>query len=207
MLAEALSASDAWDWHRGSALVLAIPRGGVEVGVQVALHLGISLDVWLARKIGAPGNPEFAIGSVSINGEVTLDRATVASLGVAQAYLDDETRRQTAELTRQMIAFRGHAEPVDVRDKTVILVDDGIATGATAFSALASLRRAGAVRRILAVPVAPVDTLPSLQTAADAVVVLHAADDFRAVGQFYSVFDQVPDDKVVHLLALSSQGR
>jgi len=201
-LAEALSASDALrGGETGSALVLAIPRGGVEIGAEVSSRLGIPLDVWLARKIGAPGNPEFAIGSVSINGELILDRASIAALGIPQAYIDAEIRRESEELARRTLAFRGHAEPVDVKDKTVILVDDGVATGATALSALASLRRAGAARRILATPVAPIDMLSRLEAAADAVIVLHAASDFRAVGEYYSVFDQVPDEEVVRLLA------
>lgn len=180
---------------------MAIPRGGVEVGAEVAARLGLPLDVWLARKIGAPGNPEFAIGSVSIDGERILDRASIAALGIPQAYIEAETRRQSEELALRTVAFRGHAEPVNVQGKTVILVDDGIATGSTALSALASLRRSGAARRILAVPVAPTDILPTLEAAADVVIVLHADDNFRAVGQFYSIFDQVPDEAVIHLLA------
>ena len=187
----------------GDKLVLAIPRGGVEVGAAVASALGAPLDVWLAHKIGAPGNPEFAIGSVSVDGEVTLDRATIATLGIPKGYIDREVGRETEELNRRMIAYRGHAEPVQVQGKKIILVDDGIATGATALSALAALRRAGASLRVLAVPVAPVDIMPILKAAADEVVVLHAASGFSAVGQFYARFDQVPDDEVVRLLLLS----
>ena len=186
-------------------MVLGIPRGGIVIGAEVARALNAPLDVWLARKIGAPGNPEFAIGSVSVNGERTLDRAAIAMLGISPAYIDRESERQSEELMRRMLAYRGHAEPVKVEGKRVILVDDGIATGATALSALASLRRAGAAARILAAPVAPADVMPTLQTAADAVIVLNAASDFSAVGQFYEQFDQVPDEQVVEMLAHTPQ--
>ena len=184
----------------GELLVLAIPRGGVTVGAEVARELHAPLDVWLAHKIGAPMNPEFAIGSVSINGEVMLDRATIQAFGVGENYLEGEIARQQQALQRRMIAFRGHAEPVEVKGKTVVLVDDGVATGATAFSALASLKRAGAAERILAVPVAPLDVLPQLEAAAERVVVLEASADFAAVGQFYLSFGQVSDEEVVRLL-------
>ena len=181
-------------------LVLAIPRGGVVVAAEVARALHAPLDVWLAHKIGAPGNPEFAIGSISADGEVTLDRATIAALGVPAAYVNEETERERGELARRLREFRGHAEPLRLEGKRVLLVDDGIATGATALSALAALRRAGAAARILAVPVAPTDTLPLLRAAADETVVLHAAPEFMAVGQFYERFEQVSDEEVVRLL-------
>ncbi len=188
-------------------LVLAIPRGGVTIGAEVARELGAPLDVWLAHKLGAPGNPEFAIGSVSINGERYLDKPAIDLLGIPQHYLEEETRRQSAELARRMNLFRGHEEPVAVQGKTVILVDDGIATGATALAALASLRRAGAARLILAVPVAPHETVPQIKAAADEVVVLNAPFGFASVGQFYDHFEQVPDEEVVRLLAGSSAAR
>ncbi len=188
-------------------LVLAIPRGGVEVGVEVARRLGAPLDVWLARKIGAPGNPEFAIGSVSVDGEVTLDRRTLEALGVSPHYLEKETQRQREELARRMIFFRGHAAPVEVKGKRVVLVDDGIATGATALAALGSLRRAGAAERILAVPVAPLEAVPEMEAAADKVVILHAARDFGAVGQFYLQFGQVSDEEAVRLLFPPFRGK
>jgi putative phosphoribosyl transferase len=187
--------------QEAQALVLAIPRGGVEVGAEVAQELGIPLDLWLAHKIGAPGNPEYAIGSVSINGERYLDRAAIDLLGIAGPWLEEETRRQSSELTRRMRLFRGHTEPVAVQGKTVILVDDGIATGATALAALASLRRAGARRLILAVPVAPHESVPQMKAAADEVVILAAPFGFASVGQFYENFEQVSDEEVIRILA------
>jgi len=186
---------------RRDVLVLAIPRGGVVLGAEVARELGVPLDVWLARKIGAPGNPEFAIGSLSVNGELVLDAATIHTLGITRTYIEAETQRQAGELARRMLLFRGHAEPVKVRGKTVVLVDDGIATGSTALSALAALKHAGAAKRILAAPVAPLEGLPRMQAAADETVILHASSAFAAVGQFYEEFAQVPDEEVVRLLA------
>ena len=186
---------------RTDLVVLAIPRGGVVVGAEAARVLGAPLDVWMARKIGAPGNPEFAIGSVSSHGELVLDQSILDALGVSRAYIDEAVRRERQELERRMTAFRGHAEPVEVTGKTVVLVDDGVATGATAFSALAALKRGGAARRILAIPVVPLDTLPKLEAAADQLVVLNVERNFYAVGQFYEHFGQVADEEVIRLLA------
>lgn len=182
-------------------LVLAIPRGGVVVGAEVARGLGAPLDVWLARKIGAPHNPEFAIGSVSSHGELVLDHQTIQALGISQAYIEEAVHHERLELERRMTAFRGHAEPVRVEGRTVILVDDGVATGSTAIAALAALKRGGAARRILAVPVAPIDVMPQLEKAADQVVILSAEASFYAVGQFYERFDQVSDSEAIRLLA------
>lgn len=203
LLAEVLRERGYGEPRAAALLVLAIPRGGVVVGAEVARALNAPLDVWLARKIGAPGNPEFAIGSVSAHGEVLLDHATVRALGVSHEYLEEAVRRERLELERRMIAFRGHAEPIRVEGRNVLLVDDGVATGATVFSALAALQRGGAAQRILAVPVAPREILPELETAADAVVVLEPAAHFYAVGQFYEHFEQVPDAEVLRLLAAS----
>ena len=201
LLAQALAERGFADPERGDLLVLAIPRGGVVVGAEVARALHAPLDVWLARKIGAPGNPELAVGSVSSHGELVLDRRVLAALGVGADYLQEAVRRERAELHRRMIAFRGHAEPVRVEGRTVVLVDDGVATGATAFSALAALQRGGAAQRILAVPVAPLETVPELEEAADQVVLLSAEPAFHAVGQFYEQFEQVSDAEVVELLS------
>jgi len=201
LLATALAEHGLAGPERGDLLVLAIPRGGVVVGAEVARALHAPLDVWLARKIGAPGNPELAIGSVSSHGELVLDHRVIAALGVGADYLQEAVRREREELQRRMMAFRGHAEPVQVEGRTVVLVDDGVATGATAFSALAALHHAGAARRILAVPVAPLETVPELEKAADLVVLLSAAPVFHAVGQFYEQFEQVSDEEVLSLLS------
>jgi putative phosphoribosyl transferase len=185
-------------------LVLAIPRGGVVVAAAVATELSLPLDVWLARKIGAPSNPEYAIGSISINGELALDQTVIHAWGVSNAYLEQEIKKETEELQQQMILFRGSDTSIEVRGKHVLLVDDGVATGSTAFAALASLQRAGAATRILAAPVAPLETLPALKNAADDVVILHPADDFVSVGQFYSEFGQVTYEEVMKLLTVEA---
>jgi putative phosphoribosyl transferase len=182
-------------------LILAIPRGGVIVGAEVARGLNAPLDVWLSRKIGAPGNPELGIGSVSSHGETVLDAKTIAALGVGEEYLNEAIRRERAELERRMVAFRGSSEPVQVEGHTVLLVDDGSATGSTALAALAALERGGAKKRILALPVAPRDVLPTLRKAADATLVLSVEPVFMAVGQFYEDFRAVKDEEVVRTLA------
>jgi len=202
-LADALETSDAVQRLRtdNGLIVLAIPRGGVVVGAEVARRLGAPLDVWMAHKIGAPGNREFAIGSVSLNGELTLDHAIIAKLGIPSRYVEEEAALQSRELARRMIAYRGHAEPVRICGKAAIVVDDGVATGATALAALQSLRRTGAVACILAAPVAPLDTMPALMEAADAVAILHTPEYFGSVGQFYFRFEQVSDEEVIQLLS------
>ena len=186
---------------KGNLLVLAIPRGGVVVGAEVARILGASLDVWLARKLGAPGNPELAIGSVSSHGELWLDHAMIEALGVSAGFIQEAVRRERAELERRLLEFRGDAEPVRVEGRTVVLVDDGVATGSTALSALAALRRGGAAQRILAVPVAPLDRMEQLKRSAEEVLVLNPRDDFYAVGQFYEHFEAVEDAEVIRLLS------
>ena len=201
MLAQALVGNGIVTAKKGDLLVLAIPRGGVVVGAEVARRLQAPLDVWLARKIGAPGNPELALGSVSSHGELFLDQQIIAALGVSRDFLENAVAVERRELERRMQEFRGHAEPVQVEGRTVVLVDDGVATGATAFSALAALRRGGARERILAVPVAPLDTVQRLQEAADRVLILHPAPFFYAVGQFYEQFGQVSDAEVIRLLS------
>jgi len=205
LLARSLNGHGLAGAERGDLLVLAIPRGGVVVAAEVARALHAPLDVWLAHKIGAPGNPELAIGSVSSHGELVLDWHVIAALGVGADYIQDAVRREREELHRRMMAFRGHDEPVRVEGRTVVLVDDGVATGATAFSALAALKRGGAARRIFAAPVAPMETVPELEKAADLVVLLSAEPVFQAVGQFYEQFSQVSDEEVVALLAKFSR--
>jgi len=185
--------------HEG-LLVLAIPRGGVVTGAAVARVLRAPLDVWMSRKIGAPGNPELAVGAVSSHGECFLDSRIITTLRVSQDYVEATAQREREELERRMVFFRGSAVPTPVEGRTVVLVDDGVATGSTVFGALEALRRGGAARRILAVPVAPLETIPTLEQAADEVVVVNRATDFYAVGQFYEDFSEVSDGEVVKIL-------
>jgi putative phosphoribosyl transferase len=184
----------------GQVVVLGIPRGGVVVAYEVARALGAPLDVVLAHKLGAPGNPELAIGAVAEDGTLWIDPLAVAELEIPPAYIEEETRRQQEELRRRAARFRGLRPPVPVEGRTVVVVDDGIATGATMRVSLRSLRHRGAKRRIAAAPVAPPEMLPRVQAEADAVVVLYTPALFWAVGAFYEQFEQVSDEEVIALL-------
>ncbi|MEA3187668.1 MAG: putative phosphoribosyl transferase [Chthoniobacter sp.] len=194
------------DFLRGEsgAIVLGIPRGGVVVAAEVAATLGLPLDVWVSRKIGAPGNPEFAIGSVAETGEAELDGAAIRALGVSSDYLAMEIAAQRAEIVRRLRQYRGMRPPLELEGKTVVLVDDGLATGATARAALKSLRTQNPARLFLAVPVAPISAEADLAEEADRIIVLHTPIGFSAVGGFYESFAQVTDEEVI---ALMERGR
>lgn len=181
-------------------IVLALPRGGVPVAAQVARALKAPLDVLVVRKIGAPGQPEFAIGAIAAGGAQVLDRATIASLGVNEHWLTGEIERQQAVLERRQKLYRGNRPFPDLSGRTVVLVDDGLATGSTMKAAARALRQQRPRRIIIAVPVAPTHVDPELINAADELVVLHQPHTFHAVGQFYQRFDQTSDDEVRDLL-------
>ena len=181
------------------AVVLAIPRGGVVVGHAVAERLGIPLDVVIPRKVGAPGNPELGLGAVA-PGVRVLDERLVEELGVSREYLEREIEAQEREIARREAAYRAGRPPVDVKGKTAIVVDDGVATGGTAVAACRWARKAGAARVVMAVPVAPRQARAMLEREADQLVVLATPDPFFAVGQWYEDFDQVTDQEVVSLL-------
>jgi putative phosphoribosyl transferase len=182
------------------SVVLAIPRGGVVVGEIVARSLGAPLDVVVPRKIGAPGNPELGIGAVA-PGIRVLDETMVRALGVSEEYLEREVASQEAEIERRLRVYRSGRPPVDVRGKTSIVVDDGVATGGTAVAALRWARAQGASRVVLAVPVAPEQSLARLEREADEVVVLSAPSPFFAVGEWYRKFEQTSDREVIDVLA------
>jgi putative phosphoribosyl transferase len=188
---------------RGSdAAVLAIPRGGVVVGYEVAEALELELDVVVPRKIGAPGQPELAIGAVASWGDhdAILDEQSVRILGVSREYIEREVRAQLAEVTRRLLAYRGTADPPRVEGRSVILVDDGIATGYTTRAAAIALRNLNASSIILAVPVAPLDSLQAIKPYVDEIVCPRTPYPFLAVGYWYRDFEQVSDDEVVALL-------
>jgi predicted phosphoribosyltransferase len=181
-------------------LVLAIPRGGLPLGRAVADALDVPLDIVVASKIGAPGNPEYAIGAVASDGNAWLDDETIARLGVADAYVERERERELETAREKASRYRGDRAPPDLTGKTVVVVDDGVATGSTAIAALRLVREGGAERVVLAVPVGPPGTVSELDAVADEVVVLRTPASFGAVGAFYDRFDQVTDEEAMAYL-------
>jgi len=176
-------------------VVLGVARGGVVVAAPVARALGASLDVVVPRKLGAPGNPELGIGAIA-PGVRVLDDDLVRRLGVDPAYLDAEIARQEAEIERRTAAYRGARPAVPLTDRTVVIVDDGIATGVTAMAAVAWARAAGAREVLVAAPVGAQPSIRALEGVADQVVVPSIPPNFAAVGQWYERFDQTSDDEV-----------
>lgn len=174
-------------------LVLAIPRGGLPLGRAVADALDAPLDVVVASKIGAPDNPEYAIGAVASDGSAWLDDEAIDRLGVSDAYVARERDAETEAAREKASRYRGSRDAPGWTGKTVVIVDDGAATGSTAFAAFRLVRAGGADRIVLALPVAPPETVTDLEALADAVVVLRTPSTFGAVGTFYERFDQVSD--------------
>ena len=181
-------------------IVLALPRGGVPVAVPVARALDAPLDVLVVRKIGAPGQPELAIGAIAGDGVQVLFQATIAALRVGESWLDAEIERQQKGLARRQALYRGDRPFPDLAGRTVVLVDDGVATGATMEAAARALRQRKPERIVIAVPVAPEDVNQSLLKAADEFIAVHQPRYFHAVGQFYEHFDQTTDEEVRRLL-------
>lgn len=185
---------------RPDLLILGVPRGGVVVGAEVARALQAPLDVVIARKVGAPGNPELAIGAVAADGTAVLDESLVVQLGVSQDYIEVAIERERAEIERRLRAYRGDRPPPGVTGKTIVVADDGVATGATTLAAIRSLRKQEPRELILAVPVGPPDTVEMLSREVDRAVVLSTPEPFWAVGAFYRRFEQTTDQEVVDLL-------
>jgi putative phosphoribosyl transferase len=183
-----------------NVLVLALPRGGVVTGVEIANRLKAPLDVLIVRKIGHPWQPELAVGAISETGSIVYNEAVVSSVGVTKDYLRGEAARQREEIARRQQLYRGGQKLVDLRGKTVILVDDGVATGATMRAAVEALTREHVGKLVVAVPVAPPDTATVLQRIVDVFVCLEIPDDFMAVGSYYAEFRQIMDAEVVALL-------
>jgi len=184
-------------------VVLALPRGGVPVGAAVAAALGAPLDLVLVRKIGAPGQPELALGAVVDGGAplVVRNPRILAATGTSAAEFDAIGARELAEIERRRVRYLGARAAVDIAGRVAIVVDDGIATGATMRAALRATRRRHPARMVLAVPVASPAALASLRPEVDEVVCLASPEDFLGVGQFYDDFRQVTDDEVMALLA------
>ena len=183
-------------------VVLAIPRGGVPVAREVALALDAPLDLVITRKIGAPGNPEFAIGAVNQEGEMIVDEATVQGYGISAKYLKEESARQAHEIKERMRKYRGERTYPDLAGKSVIIVDDGIATGNTCLAAIQSVRKKNPLEVIVASGVAPPDTVERLSRFADRVVCLDTPEPFYAIGEFFEHFEQVEDEEVRSMLSM-----
>jgi len=184
--------------------VLALPRGGVPVGREVSMALGVPLDVLVTRKIGYPLQPELGVGAVAEGGQPVFDEEMLARLGLTATALAPVVSRERAELGRRIAVYRRGRPTVAVRGMDVIVTDDGLATGVTARAALRAVRAAGARRTVLAVPVAAPSSAAAMLAEADLVVALAAPPAFRAVGEWYRSFGQLNDADVVSLLAAGS---
>jgi putative phosphoribosyl transferase len=187
-------------YRRASPVVFAIPRGGVPVGAEIARWLDAELDVVVARKLGAPVHAELAIGAVTADGERFLNQDIISQLGIDDAYLKQITKEQGEEARRREQRFRAGRPPVDVKGRTALLVDDGLATGATMHAAARSLRKRGPGRLVVAVPVGSREACWALLKDADDVVCLAQPEPFYAIGLYYENFGQVEDTEVVRLL-------
>ncbi len=187
--------------HYLRPLVLAIPRGGIEVALPIAQALDAELDVVLARKLRAPSQSELALGALSESGEVYMNPQFIGLSGGLKAYLQEERAHQAAEIERRVQLFRAVRPKAPIAGRSVIVADDGIATGATLIAALRSVRAQGPQRLIVAVPVAPAECLPGIRELCDELVCLHALQEFWAVGMHYERFEPVSDERVMEGLA------
>jgi predicted phosphoribosyltransferase len=182
------------------AVILAIPRGGVVIGNEISKRLNKPLDIIVPRKIGAPGNPELAIGAVAGKNGILLNRSLIAQLGVSESYIENEVFKQRQEIERRESLYRKSENILPVKGKVAIVVDDGLATGFTARAAIFSVKSESPSDVILAVPIAPPETIAVIQGEVDKVVCLHAPELFYAIGQFYFNFEQVSDAQVIETL-------
>jgi len=181
-------------------VVLAIPRGGLPVGRVVADALGIPLDIIAARKIGAPGNPELAIGAVAADGSVWLNDRLIDQIGVDDEYIEEGIDRERENAQAKVDRYRGDHPTPELSGKRVLIVDDGVATGATTTACIRQARNAGADRVILGVPVGPPDSIDRLRSEVDEMVCVETPPHFGAVGQFYESFIQVTDEEAIEYL-------
>jgi putative phosphoribosyl transferase len=190
---------------QGPCIVLAIPRGGVVVGYEVAKELGCPLDVVISRKVGAPAQPELAVGAVAEDGVVFVDEEIAGLVGVSRDYVEWRAGEELREVRRRAEEYRGGREMPDLSGKTVILVDDGLATGLTMMAAIHMARNKGAEKVVVAVPVSPPETVAKLRRHADEVICLETPTNFYAIGQFYERFDQLTDEETNSILRKSRE--
>jgi putative phosphoribosyl transferase len=191
--------------NRQDVLILALPRGGVPVGYEVAKALGAPLDIFLVRKLGVPGGEELAMGAIASGDIKVLNEEVIRMEGISDHDIESVYAREREELRRRELAYRGHAAPPQIRDKTVILVDDGIATGSTMRAAVTALRRQRPSKLIVAVPTAPRSSCAALRSLADEVVAVMTPEPFFAVSQSYEIFGQTSDEEVRELFERSKR--
>jgi putative phosphoribosyl transferase len=186
--------------HRPDAIVIACPRGGVVVGYEIASSLDLPLDIVCPRKIGAPFNPELAIGAITETGEGIFSTDLIEGLGITSSYIEQAIVKEKQEAQWRLNHYRQGRPPRTIAGKCVILTDDGLATGSTMLAAIKTMRAEKAQKIVMAIPVAPPDTLDRVGQEVDVVVCLATPSHFYAVGQFYKHFDQTEDDEVISLL-------
>lgn len=181
-------------------IVVGIPRGGVVVAAEIARALTAPLDVFIAHKLGAPFNPELAMGAITSTGEIVLDELLIDDLRLSENEIAREIKHQRAEIARRLQAYRGDRPPLDLKNKIVVVVDDGIATGSTMLAALRAVRQMEPARVILAIPIGARDAVERLARECDQVVALETPEPFWAVGRYYARFEQTSDEQVIALL-------
>jgi putative phosphoribosyl transferase len=191
-----------------NVIVLALPRGGVPVAFEVAKALHAPLDVFVVRKLGVPGHEELAMGAIATGGVRVLNEPVIEDLQISEDAIETETRKEQGELERRELLYRGKRHPLDVSNRTVIVVDDGIATGSTIKAAIEALKRQKAGRIVVAVPVAPSSTIDELKAEVEEVICVSMPEPFFAIGLWYEDFPQTSDEEVRELLeAGRDQGR
>jgi putative phosphoribosyl transferase len=193
--------------NRDDVVVLALPRGGVPVAFEVASALAAPMDVFIVRKLGVPGHPELAMGAIATGGVLVLSHDIINELGIPETLVEQVAVREQLELNRRQRLYRGDRPFPSLTGKTAILVDDGLATGATMEAAATAVRRLEPAGVVVAVPVCAPEARTRLQAVADAVVCVMAPEAFRAVGLWYQTFDQTEDAEVVELLRRASESR
>jgi len=186
-------------------IIIALPRGGVVTGYEVSKMLNAPLDVLISRKIGAPFQPELGIGAIAPNNVRTLNLEAIKFLGISKDQIEEIIKRETIEMQRRLKLYRKNSPDLNLNEKTVILVDDGLATGVTAEAAIMSIRQMTPEKIIFAVPVSPPDTADKFREEVDEFICLHEPDDFYAVSAYYDDFSQVTDEEVILLLNLAKK--
>jgi putative phosphoribosyl transferase len=190
---------------RADVIVLGLPRGGVPVAFELAQRLGVPLDVFLVRKLGVPGFEELAVGAIASGGVRVLNEDVMRAIPNVDEVIESVTARETAELERREQTYRDGRPAPELRDRVVILVDDGLATGATMRAAVKALRQRGVAKIVVAVPVGPPDTCREFEDEADETICASAPEFFQAVGQYYEDFSQTSDEEVRELLARAAK--